>query len=131
MQGPLGSALSPDGSRLLTVSSGAARFNSVDLFDLSAHQRVSYVGYDGQKAPGEAVFYGIVYAPDGRHAWASGGGQNVVHELEVDGNTVRETGEIPPRTSRRASPTDARRWVIASTWPGVRDELARPLRVGH
>ena len=72
LQGPLGSALSPDGSRLLTVSSGAARFNSVDLFDLSAHQRVSYVGYDGQKAPGEAVFYGIVYAPDGRHAWASG-----------------------------------------------------------
>jgi hypothetical protein len=36
-QGPLGSALSPDGSHLLAVSSGAARIDSTDLFNLNAH----------------------------------------------------------------------------------------------
>ncbi|MDX6705968.1 MAG: SMP-30/Gluconolactonase/LRE-like region [Solirubrobacteraceae bacterium] len=36
LQGPLGAALSPDGKRLLTTSSGAARIDAVDLFDLAA-----------------------------------------------------------------------------------------------
>jgi YVTN family beta-propeller protein len=94
LQGPLGSALSPDGSHLLTTSSGAARMDSVDLFNVAAHKRVGYVPFDGLKTPGEAVFYGIVYSPDGRHAWASGGGQNVVHEFDVDGDAVHETGQI-------------------------------------
>lgn len=95
LQGPLSSALSPDGLHLLTVSSGAERMNSVDLSNLASLRRVSDVPYDGQQAPGGAVFYGIVYSPDGMHAWASGGGENVVHELEVDGDTVRDVGAIP------------------------------------
>src|SRR4051812_22936502 len=41
MQGPLGAALSPDGTQLLTSSSGAARIDSVDLFDLAAHRRTA------------------------------------------------------------------------------------------
>ncbi|MDQ6838481.1 MAG: YncE family protein, partial [Actinomycetota bacterium] len=94
-QGPLGSALSPDGRRLLSVSSGAARIDSTDLFDLGARRRESFVPYDATKAPGEAVFYGVAWSPDGRKAWASGGGQNVVHVYNVDASGITETGQVP------------------------------------
>ncbi len=53
-QGPMGSALSPDGAWLLGASSGAARFESADLFDLAAGQRSSYVGYDATQ--GQSAF---------------------------------------------------------------------------
>jgi YVTN family beta-propeller protein len=91
-QGPLGSALSPDGNHLLAVSSGAARIESTDLFDLRNHTRQDSVAYDGQQ--GQAVFYGVVYSPDGRHAWAAGGGQNVVHAYDVTTTGLKETGQI-------------------------------------
>jgi len=94
LQGPLGAALSPDGGRLLTTSSGAAKIDSVDLFDLAAHRRTSTVPYDATKLPGEAVFYGVAWSPDGTRAWASGGGQQVVHAYAVDGGAITETGQI-------------------------------------
>src|SRR5919197_3502889 len=73
--GPMGAALSPDGRWLLGASSGAARFESADLFDLSAHQRTSYVGYDATQ--GQSAFYGAAWAQDGQTAYVSGAGQNV------------------------------------------------------
>jgi YVTN family beta-propeller protein len=94
LQGPLGAALSPDGGRLLTSSSGAAMVDSVDLFDLAARRRTSFVPYDATKVPGEAVFYGVAWSPDARHAWASGGGQQVVHAYAVHGGTITETRQI-------------------------------------
>jgi YVTN family beta-propeller protein len=93
-QGPLGSAISPSGRQLLSASSGAARFDSVDLFDLGAAQRTSLVAYDATKGLGEAVFYGVVFSPTGRRAWASGGGQNVVHAYTVANGLLHETGQI-------------------------------------
>jgi len=94
-QGPLGSALSPDGTHLLTASSGAARIDSVDLFDLAAGTRTATVPYDAVAAGGPAVFYGVVFSPDGRRAWASGGGQNSVHAYAVNGGQFVEVGQIP------------------------------------
>ena len=93
-QGPLGSALSPSGNKLLSVSSAATRVNSADLFDLRKRVRTGTVPYDSRKGIGEAVFYGVVFSPGGKRAWASGGGQNVVHVYDV-GKTLRETGQIP------------------------------------
>lgn len=93
-QGPLGSDLSPDGKRLISASSGAARIESVDLFDLDAGERTDSVPYDALEAPGEAAFYGIAYSPDGKRAWASGGGQNVVHAYDVTGDGLKETATI-------------------------------------
>jgi YVTN family beta-propeller protein len=90
----LGSTLSPDGSHLLTASSGATRIDSTDLFDLSAERRTDFVPYDAQKDNGPAVFYGVVFSPDGKKAWASGGGQNVVHVYKVTGSGLQETGQI-------------------------------------
>ncbi|MBA2516477.1 MAG: bifunctional YncE family protein/alkaline phosphatase family protein [Solirubrobacterales bacterium] len=93
-QGPLGSALSPDGDQLLSVSSGAARRQSVDLFDLQRGARSDAVTYDATKALGESAFYGVAFSPDGRRAWASGGGQDVVHVLSVKDGQLSETGQI-------------------------------------
>ena len=93
-QGPLGSALSPGGQKLLSVSSAATRINSADLFDLRRGVRTGTVAYDSRRGIGEAVFYGVTFSPGGKRAWASGGGQNVVHVYDV-GKGLRETGQIP------------------------------------
>ncbi|HEY2601521.1 MAG TPA: hypothetical protein VGI67_08200 [Thermoleophilaceae bacterium] len=91
-QGPLGSALSPDGRFALSASSGAARFQSADLFDLSAGLRTDSIPYDGEL--GESVFMGVVFSPDGTRAWVSGGGENVVHAYDVDGDQLTPTTDI-------------------------------------
>jgi YVTN family beta-propeller protein len=93
-QGPLGSALSPSGQKLLSVSSAAARINSADLFDLRRRRRTGTVPYDSRAGIAQAVFYGVTFSPSGRYAWASGGGQNVVHVYKV-GKDLREIGQIP------------------------------------
>jgi YVTN family beta-propeller protein len=93
-QGPLASALSPGSTRLLSVSSGASRSNSADLFDMRKRRRSSSIRYDARRGVGEAVFYGVVMSPDGTRAWASGGGQDVVHSYSV-GSSLREVGTIP------------------------------------
>ena len=53
-QGPLGSALSPSGRKLLSVSSAATRINSTDLFDLRRRVRTGTVSYDSRKGIGES-----------------------------------------------------------------------------
>jgi YVTN family beta-propeller protein len=93
-QGPLASVLSPGSTRLLSVSSGASRTNSADLFDMRTGRRTSHIRYDARRGIGEAVFYGVAMSPDGKWAWASGGGQDVVHAYSV-GSTLREVATIP------------------------------------
>jgi len=94
LAGPWGAALSPDGASVIVTSSGtAAQFESVERFSVGSLARTGLVAYDGGQ--GQSVFYGIAYSPDGRHAWASGGGQNVVHAFDVSGPGLTETGEIP------------------------------------
>jgi YVTN family beta-propeller protein len=42
------------------------------------------------------VFYGVVYSPDGKRAWAAGGGQKVVHSYDVAGDGgLTPRGDIP------------------------------------
>ena len=91
-QGPIGMALSPGGSKVLTLSSGVQRTNSADLFDLRFHKRTGTVSYDAAK--GGAVFYGAAFSPDGLRAYASGGGENVIHVYSV-GAGLKETAQIP------------------------------------
>src|SRR5262245_55517130 len=94
LAGPWGEALSPDGKSVLVTSSGtAAEFESVERFALGSLDRTGLVAYDG--AQGESVFYGIAYSPDGKRAWASGGGQNVVHAYDVTPTGLAETATIP------------------------------------
>ena len=79
---------------MLSVSSAATRINSTDLFDLRSRRRTATVPYDSRRGTGEAVFYGVTWSPGGKRAWASGGGQNVVHVYDTT-NGLREIGQIP------------------------------------
>src|SRR5262245_26953514 len=93
LAGPWGLTLSPDGDSVLVSSSGtAAQFESVERFSVGSLARTGLVPYDGAK--GESVFYGVVFSPDGKRAWASGGGQNVVHVLDVGSAGLVEHGTI-------------------------------------
>jgi DNA-binding beta-propeller fold protein YncE len=95
LAGPWGVVVSPDGHRALVTSSGqAAQIESTEVFDLDALSRTDLEPYDG--AEGESVFYGVAYSPDGKKAWASGGGQKVVHAYDVaaDGS-LTATVDIP------------------------------------
>ena len=82
LPGPWGVALSPDGKRALVSSSGAAvLYETTELYDLTTDKRTALRRYDARK--GKSVFYGVVFSPDGRRAWAAGAGQNVVHAYKV------------------------------------------------
>jgi DNA-binding beta-propeller fold protein YncE len=41
------------------------------------------------------VFYGVAFSPDGKRAWVSGGGENVVHTYAVDGDRLTPGTDIP------------------------------------
>jgi YVTN family beta-propeller protein len=94
LPGPWGVALSPEGTFALVSSSGAAvQYETTELFDLATGHRTAIRRYDGRK--GRSVFYGVAFSPDGRRAWASGAGQNVVHAYAVSaGGRLTPTGEI-------------------------------------
>ena len=95
LAGPWGVALAPDGIHALVTSSGqAAQIESTEVFDIGRLARTDIEAYDG--AAGASVFYGVAYSPDGKRAWASGGGQQVVHayDVAVDGS-LTATGDVP------------------------------------
>src|SRR3954471_3623277 len=121
-QGPMGAALSPDGTRLLAASSGASRYQSADLFDISAGLRTDALYYQADRAPGESVFYGVAWAPDGSRAWVSGGGQRVVHALALIDGRLQEVGTIPTAgfaagLAFGVTPNGPRLYVVNNTVP--------------
>jgi YVTN family beta-propeller protein len=91
-QGPLASALSPDGKLALAASSGASKWQSADLFDLGAATRSDATTYDASL--GQSVFYGVTFSPDGSQAWMSGGGQDVVHHYDVADGKLKPAADI-------------------------------------
>ena len=133
-QGPLGSAVSPDGRWLLAASSGAARQESADLFGLRAGARTDAVYYDAitpAGAPGESVFYGVAFSPDGRRAWVSGGGQQVVHVLSRQGDRLEEVGQIPvpgfaAGLAYGVTPRGPRLYVAQNTLPDTAQPSSPP-----
>jgi hypothetical protein len=124
-QGPQNSALSPDGRMLLAASSGASKYQSADLFDLQSGTRTDTELYDA--AAGRSVFYGVVFSPDGKRAWTSGGGENVVHSFTVDGDqlTPAAPGSTSPTTSR-ALPRRARTRRAGRSRSSTRTPTAAP-----
>ena len=92
-QGPQNADLSPDGRLVLAASSGGSRYQSADLFDLTQKARTDAELFDAQT--GGSAFYGVAFSPDGKRAWVSGGGQNVVHTFTVDGDQLTPGADIP------------------------------------
>ncbi len=78
---PVNAVLSPDGAHLLVVNSGAGvqSLQVVNTADSSVQQTLPYYS---DTAP-NSVFVGAAYNPGGTHAYASGGGSNVIHTYDV------------------------------------------------
>src|SRR5262245_50024074 len=95
LAGPWGVVAAPDGRHALVTSSGqAAQIESTEVFDIGNLSRVDIEPYDGGQ--GQSVFYGVAYSPDGKRAWASGGGQKVVHSYDVGADgSLTARGDIP------------------------------------
>ncbi len=75
---PMNSILSPNGRDLL-VSNDGAGIQSLQVVSATNRQVLQTIPYT---AP-SSVFIGLAYSPDGKHAYASGGGSDVVHTYTV------------------------------------------------
>jgi len=82
---PLSIASSPDGRTLLVGNDGQSTQSLmvVDRESGSVKQTIAY------PAP-EALFVGLVFSPDGKHAYASAGGNNKIRTYAVDGQQLAE-----------------------------------------
>jgi YVTN family beta-propeller protein len=94
MGGPWAVAVSPDGRTAMVTSSGqAVQDETVETFSVPSGARTGVTVYNGHH--GHSVFYGLAYSDDGTHAWASGGGEGVVHAYAVQADgTLKPTHTI-------------------------------------
>src|SRR3989441_2020963 len=86
---PLGIATTPDG-RYLVISNNGQGVQSLVLFDTATQKVVQVLPYGSP----EALFLGVVVAPDGRRVYASGGGNNKVRVYDFDGRALTERAPI-------------------------------------
>jgi len=103
---PANAVRSPDGAHMLVVNSGSGvqSVQIVNLADSTVAQTIPYY------AP-QSAFLGAAYSPDGKSAYVTGGGQNVVHfyavaadgTLTANGDVV--LGRLAPDTSTNPFPT--------------------------
>lgn len=82
---PLSTALSPDGRTMLVANGGQGvqSLQVIDPADGDVRQTISYT------SP-QALFAGLAFAPDGRHAYASAGGNNKIRVYTVAGGRLTE-----------------------------------------
>src|SRR5262249_12312970 len=85
---PLNAILTPDGQHLLVANSGAGP-QSLQLIEASTGKIAQEIQYVSTTSP-SSVFVGLAYSPDGKRAFASGGGSNVIHSFSV-GSDARLT----------------------------------------
>ncbi len=86
---PLGLAATPDG-RYLLISNNGQGVQSLVLFDTQTEQVVQTLPYHRP----EALFLGLVVAPDGRRVYASAGGNNKLRVYDLDGRRLTERASI-------------------------------------
>ena len=100
---PVNAILSPDGSRLL-VSNDGAGVQSLQVVDTATRSVIQTIPY---YAP-HSLFVGLAYSPDGTRAYASGGGENVVHTFGVKADgTLIAGGDIALGTTAVPNPYPA------------------------
>ncbi len=99
---PANAVMSPDGTHVLVVNSGSGvqSVQIVNLADSTVAQTIPYY------AP-QSAFLGAAYSPDGRSAYVTGGGQNVVHFYAVSADgTLTANGDVVLGTLAPDSSTD-------------------------
>jgi YVTN family beta-propeller protein len=88
---PFAMAKSPDGRFLLVVNDGVYK-QSVMVVDAASRQVVQTITY---MAP-EAVYGGVAFSADGKHAYVTAGGSDKVRVYDVAGEHLTETDPIKP-----------------------------------
>ena len=119
---PLGMRLSPDGRTLLVSNDGQGE-QSLQVVDPRTSRVVQTLPYPSPAA----LFVGLAFSPDGRTAYAAGGGSELVHRYAVAGGRLTERQPlqipVPPSqgtTKGRAFPAgldvtaDGRRLLVAN-----------------
>ncbi|WP_225833822.1 bifunctional YncE family protein/alkaline phosphatase family protein [Streptomyces sp. NK08204] len=86
---PLNAVLSPDKSMLLVSNAGQGT-QSLQVVDPADSQVVQTIFYPSP----QAVFTGLAFSPDGKRAYASGGGREIIHTYDVSGGRLTETTPI-------------------------------------
>ena len=86
---PYGMAISPDGKTLLISNDGQST-QSLMVVDRVSGKIVQTIPYKGA----EALYIGVTYSPDGKHVYASAGGNNKIRVYDVDGQQLTETAPI-------------------------------------
>jgi YVTN family beta-propeller protein len=91
---PLSIATSPDGRTLLVGNDGQSTQSLmvIDRQSGSVKQTIPY------PAP-EALYLGLVFSPDGKHVFASAGGNNKIRTYDVNDQQLVETEPIPLPTT--------------------------------
>ena len=82
---PFGSTMSPDGKTVLVSNDGQYR-QTLSVIDTTSGKIRQTLSYDSP----EALFVGLAFTPDGRHAYASAGGNNKIRSYDVtpDGTLI-------------------------------------------
>ncbi|HJZ84793.1 MAG TPA: bifunctional YncE family protein/alkaline phosphatase family protein [Polyangia bacterium] len=86
---PLNMRFVGGGTRFVALSDGAKGVESIRVVDLMARRVVAEEPYANQ----HGLFYGLAVSAAGTRLYASGGGENVVHVLDVN----PQTGALTPR----------------------------------
>ena len=95
---PFGTALSPDGKTMLVSNDGQYK-QSIMVVDTATRQVKQTLTYVSP----QALFVGLAYSPDGKHAYASAGGNNKLRTYDVHPNgTLAEGPSIPLPTTNPA-----------------------------
>ncbi|MCW2599275.1 MAG: phosphoesterase [Frankiales bacterium] len=97
---PLAQELSPDG-RTLLVSNDGQGTQSLQMVDVASGHVVQTLPYSAPKS----LFVGLAFSPDGKTAYASGGGDQKVHRYVVNGQQLTEQASLSLPTT---SPTGAK-----------------------
>jgi YVTN family beta-propeller protein len=88
---PFGSTMSPDGKTVLVSNDGQYR-QTLSVIDATSGKIRQTLSYDSS----EALFVGLAFTPDGRHAYASAGGNNKIRSYDVTAaGTLIEGASIP------------------------------------
>jgi YVTN family beta-propeller protein len=97
---PLAMRLSPDGKTLLVSNDGQGQ-QSLQVVDPATSKVAQTIPYSSPKA----LFAGLAFSPDGKTAYASGGGSEQIHVYAVSGGQLTEQAPIPLPT---INPTGAK-----------------------
>ena len=97
---PFGSTMSPDDKTMLVSNDGQYR-QTLSVVDTTSGKIRQTLSYDSP----EALFVGLAFTPDGRHAYASAGGNNKIRSYDVtpDGTLIEGASIQLPLTNPAGS----------------------------